>query len=294
MADTGSTVEIDARLLRDWPLPQPGSSADKDERGALLIVAGSAETPGAAALAATSAVRAGAGRLIVATAASIAAGLALQLPEARVIAVPETLAGGPAADGLAKLEPLLGRVDAILFGPGMQDAVATKTFARRIVKRALRAPLILDALAMDVVIDIRRFDRPPLMTPHHGEMAHLTGRSKESVSAEPEHHAREAATRWNAVVVLKGPLTVICAPNGACWRHDSGQAGLGTSGSGDVLAGVIGGLVARGAPLVQAAAWGVALHARAGRALAERLGPIGYLASELPAEIPRLMQRLAN
>ena len=87
---------------------------------------------------------------------------------------------------------------------------------------------------------------------------------------------------------------MIAAPNGACWRHDTDQPGLGTSGSGDVLAGIIGGIAARGAPLVQAAAWGVAVHARAGLALSERFGPIGYLASELPAEIPRLMHHLAE
>ena len=87
---------------------------------------------------------------------------------------------------------------------------------------------------------------------------------------------------------------MIAAPGGACWRHESGQPGLGTSGSGDVLAGIIAGIAARGVPLVQAAAWGVALHARAGERLSERFGPIGYLASELPAEIPRLMQQLAD
>ena len=97
--------------------------------------------------------------------------------------------------------------------------------------------------------------------------------TKEAVSADPERHAREAAPRWNAVVALKGATTYIATPDGDCWRHDSGQPGLGTSGSGDVLAGIIVGLAARGAPLAQAAVWGVALHARAGRALAERLGP---------------------
>jgi ADP-dependent NAD(P)H-hydrate dehydratase len=294
MVETPATLEIDTSLLRDWPLPQPGGAADKDERGSMLVIAGGPETPGAALLAATAALRAGAGRLAVATAASVASGLALALAEARVLALAETFGGGPAPDALAKLETLLGRVDAILIGPGLEDAAATRTFARRIVKRATRARLVLDALAMDVVLDVRRFQRTSIMTPHHGEMAHLTGLTKEAIAAEPERHAREAAARWNAVVVLKGALTVIAAPNGACWRHDGGQPGLGTSGSGDVLAGIIGGVVARGAPLVQAAAWGVALHARAGRTLSERLGPIGYLASELPAEIPGLMQRLAS
>ena len=133
-----------------------------------------------------------------------------------------------------------------------------------------------------------------LLTPHAGEMAHLTGATKEAVSADPERHAREAALRWNAVVALKGATTYIATPDGDCWRHVGSQPGLGTSGSGDVLAGIIVGLMARGVPLAQAAVWGIALHAHAGRALAERLGPIGYLARELPAEIPILLDKLAR
>jgi ADP-dependent NAD(P)H-hydrate dehydratase len=93
---------------------------------------------------------------------------------------------------------------------------------------------------------------------------------------------------------LKGASTFVATPDGGCWCHVSTHVGLATSGSGDALAGIIAGLATRGAPLAQAAAWGVALHSRAGRALAERVGPIGYLASELAAEVPRLMQRLAH
>ena len=175
MAGIDATGEIDARLLRDWPLPQPGGGADKEERGSTLVIAGSAETRGAAALAATSALRAGAGKLVVATVASIAAGLALTLAEARVIALPETPDGGIAPTALAKVEPLLGRIDALLIGPGLQDAAATRAFAKRVVKRATRAAVVLDALAMDVILDVRRFERTALLTPHAGEMAHLTG-----------------------------------------------------------------------------------------------------------------------
>jgi ADP-dependent NAD(P)H-hydrate dehydratase len=293
MAGIDSLAEIDTRLLREWPLPQPDGSADKEERGATLVIAGSAEMPGAALLAATSALRAGAGKIAVATVASVAPGLALRLAEARVLALPETDAGGIAADGMSKVEALLGKVDAVLVGPGLLDGAATRAFTRRLLKRT-GAALVLDALAMDVVLDVRRFDRAPLLTPHAGEMAHLTGLSKQEVNADPERHARERALRWNAVVVLKGATTYIATPDGECWRHTSSHAGLGTSGSGDALAGIIAGLAARGAPLAQAAAWGVALHARAGRALAERLGPIGYLAGEIPGEIPALLLKLAH
>jgi len=289
-----ATVAIDARLLRDWPLPVPGSAADKEDRGSTLVVAGSSETPGAALLAAQAALRAGAGKLAVATGASVARGLALALAEARVIALPESDLGGPAADGLARIETQLGKVDAVLIGPGLQDATATRAFARRLLKRTTRAAAVLDALAMDVILDVRRFERPPLVTPHAGEMARLTGFAREEILADPERHAREAALRWNAVVALKGATTMVATPDGDCWQHTSHQPGLGTSGSGDVLAGIIVGLAARGAPLAQAAAWAVALHAQAGATLAARRGPVGYLASELAAEVPALMEQLAH
>ena len=294
MAEIGATIDIDSQLLRGWPLPQPDGAADKEERGATLLIAGSAEMPGTAMLAATSALRAGAGKIAVATLADIAPGIALLLAEARVIAMAETEGGGIAADAMAKVEPLLAKVDAVLIGPGLQDSAATRAFTRRVVKKAARAAIVVDALAMDAVLDVRRFERAPLLTPHAGEMAHLTGLTREAVSADPERHAREAALRWNAVVALKGATTYIATPDGDCWRHVGGEAGLGTSGSGDVLAGIIVGLAARGASLAQAAVWGVALHACAGHALATRIGAIGYLAGELPAEIPTLLEKLAH
>ena len=286
-------AEIGAALLAGWPLPSLGQESDKEERGRILVIAGSPEMPGAAWLAAVSALRAGAGKLQVATAASVAAGLALRLPEARVIGLPETGSGGFAMSGLEKLDALLGKVDAIVIGPGLQDETATRLFTRGLVERARRAAVVLDALAMNVVADFSDFERPQLLTPHAGEMAHLSGQAKEDIEAEPERHAREAAGRWNAVVALKGATTFIATPDGRAWRHAGGHVGLATSGSGDTLAGIVGGLAARGAPLEQAAAWGVALHARAGLALAERVGALGYLASELPAEVPRLMERLS-
>ena len=98
---------------------------------------------------------------------------------------------------------------------------------------------------------------------------------------------------WHCVIALKGATTVIASPDGELWKHTGGRVGLGTSGSGDVLAGLAAGLAARGAPLPQAAVWAVALHARAGLALGRRGGALGYLARELPAEVPRLMRELA-
>ena len=145
---------------------------------------------------------------------------------------------------------------------------------------------------MRAVKHVTPFASPVLLTPHAGEMAKLSDSRKETVQAHPQQTARKAAHEWNAVVALKGAITHIGAPDQRVWRHQGGNVGLAISGSGDVLAGLVAGLVARGATLEQAAAWGVALHARAGEKLAERFGPLGYLARELAAEVPGVMAGL--
>ena len=287
-------VKVDDALLRAWPLPAPDAAGDKETRGRTVVIAGSREMPGAAWLAAVAALRAGAGKLVVATARSVASGLALKLPEARVIGLAETADGGLVADGQAALAEVLAVADAVLIGPGLQDAGASVRLVHDVISRSASRDdmrLVLDAAAMDAATD--RFTRPVLLTPHAGEMAHLSGIDKDTVCRDAEQLALQTARQRNAVVALKGATTWIAAPDGRCWRHDGGNVGLATSGSGDTLAGLICGLAARGAALEQAAVWGVALHARAGDALARRLGPLGYIASELLAEVPALMHRLA-
>jgi ADP-dependent NAD(P)H-hydrate dehydratase len=292
--DSGATrLQVTDALLRDWALPVPGPAGDKEERGRTLVIAGSREMPGAALLAATAVLRAGAGKLAVATAASVAAGLALELPEARVMALPESGSGGFLLEGVEQLASTLAKVDAVLIGPGLLDEEETCRFVAALLPRCGEAVVVLDALAMGVVSAIDgRFKRPVLLTPHAGEMAHLSGARKDDVVDDAEATARSAAHDWNAVVALKGARTHVAVPDGRVWVHDGGNAGLGTSGSGDTLAGIIAGLAARGAALEQAAVWGVALHARAGNELAQRQGPLGYLARELAAEVPALLARL--
>jgi NAD(P)H-hydrate repair Nnr-like enzyme with NAD(P)H-hydrate dehydratase domain len=145
---------------------------------------------------------------------------------------------------------------------------------------------------MDVVKDRGRLERPALLTPHAGEMAHLLGVDKSDVLASPERHVLDAAQRWNAVVALKGAVTLIATPQGEAWRHEAGHPGLATSGSGDVLSGLIAGIAARGAGIAQACAWGVVLHQQAARVLTRELGPFGFLARELARPVPRLLARL--
>ena len=284
--------QLDKRALRGWPLPQANSSSDKEARGQVLVVAGSREIPGAALLAATAALRAGAGKLTVATAQSVAPGLALLMPEARVIGLPETAAGGFLASSVEQLAQCAAQTSAVLIGPGLLDSEASCQFVEILLTRLSHVPVILDALAMDVALQAPPFAQPILLTPHAGEMAHLSGQPKDDVVADAPDLAQDMAKKHNAVIVLKGATTFIASPEGMAWEHVSGTAGLGTSGSGDVLAGIMAGLAARGAPLEQAAAWGVVLHALAGKRLAERHGRLGFLAREIPGEIPWVMHGL--
>jgi hydroxyethylthiazole kinase-like uncharacterized protein yjeF len=288
------SIDITARLLREWRLPMPAADADKEVRGHVLIIAGSREIPGAVLLAATAALRAGAGKLSIATAASVAPQIGIMVPEARVIGLVETPEGGLLAAGANSLHESCKKASAILIGPGMQDEAASAELVRALLPHCAHAPLILDAGAMCIARDGWRFDAPVLLTPHAGELASLTGADKDHINSRQEEAAHQAAQRWRATVALKGALTVIATPEGQQWRHQGGNTGLAISGSGDVLAGLIAGLAARGAALEQAAAWGVALHAMAGEQLALRHGPLGYLAREISAEVPALLRSLAT
>jgi hydroxyethylthiazole kinase-like uncharacterized protein yjeF len=287
-------VDVDDALLRAWPLPAADAEGDKESRGRVLVVAGSREIAGAAMLAATAALRAGAGKLAVAAPASVAQTLVLALPEARVIPLPETQQGGPDPAGVELLRRGADDTAAVLVGPGMMDAKATTAFVARLLPLFPQATVVLDALAMDAVLGPARPARPPVLLPHAGEMAHLTGLAKEEILARPLDVAMAQARRWGAVVALKGATTCVAVPDGQAWRHEACVPGLGTSGSGDVLAGIVAGLAARGAPPEQAAVWGVALHARAGTLLAREHGELGYLAREIASQVPRLMERLGR
>lgn len=279
---------LDSALLRAMPLPRPGDGG-KDERGRVLIAGGGPQLPGAVLLAGEAAVRAGAGKLQLAVAASAASALGVAVPEARVIALPEQ-GDALADDAHEALTDHLSGCDALLLGPGlMADG---EPLARAVLEKIGGHPLVLDAGALG---GLRRETASacPVLTPHAGEMARLLDRSREAVEADPLGAARQASERFGAVVAMKGASTHVVAPDGRAALYAGGGPGLGVSGSGDVLAGVIVGLLARGVEPFAATAWGVWLHGEAGRRLAERIGPLGFLARELPREIPALLGAFA-
>lgn len=281
-------------LRREWPLPQPSEGGDKEERGRVLVVGGSVEMPGAVILAATAALRAGAGKLRIAVPKSIAPLVAQSVPEGRVFALGETKTGAISPRASRKIAEEACKVQALLIGPGMIDSRAVKSLMMSLLPQVERPTVVLDAEALSCFADAPRFlDRvrcSTILTPHAEEMAGMTGCSEEEIEQSREETAIEAAGKFRAVLVLKGRETLIASPDRELYVNRAGNVGLATSGSGDVLSGIITGLAARGAQPLQAAAWGVHLHARAGERLAEARGPLGYLARELSAEIPSLME----
>lgn len=296
-APNSSPQLITPALLRGWPLPEPDEEGDKEERGRVLVVGGAAEMPGAIILAATAALRAGAGKLQIATARSIVQVVAAAVPEARVFPLPETKAGAIAATASTEIARRALEVQAVLIGPGMIDERAVTRLMKSVMPRLNRASVVLDAAALSCFEGstdlLARQKWQALFTPHAGEMAKLLGADKDSLKLEPEATARQAADALHAVVAFKGAETFIAAPGTTkTYCNRAGNVGLATSGSGDVLSGIMAGLAARGAPLIQAAVWGVYLHARAGERLARRMGRLGYLARELSAEVPALMSEL--
>ncbi|SDO57916.1 yjeF C-terminal region, hydroxyethylthiazole kinase-related [Methylobacterium phyllostachyos] len=284
--------------LKEHPLPTPREGS-KDDRGSALILGGSASVPGAALLASVAALRAGAGKLKIATAQSAAVGMALTVPEAMVVGLPETSDGG--IDGERALECLRTAAegcDALLVGPGLLGSKPTTAMAVELLHRLPTATFILDAAAICALAshadDVRRHKGRVVITPHAGEMAQLLDRSRDAVEADPLDAALTAADLLQVVVVMKGARTWIVDPQGARWLYEGGGVGLATSGSGDALAGIVVGLLARGVEPLSAALWGVYLHGEAGRRLAASVGPIGFLARELSGEVPRILHEASD
>jgi hydroxyethylthiazole kinase-like uncharacterized protein yjeF len=285
-------------LLANFPLPDPDQDGGKERRGRVLVVAGSRELPGAAILAGTGALRVGAGKLQIATGRSVAPYIGVAVPEARTIGLPETKSGAIAVAATDTVCSHARECKALLIGPGLMDAKAACSLAATILSDAVDVPAIVDAAAMmrlrQHVDAIGGRATPIIVTPHTGEMAGILSVDKREVEAAPASFAVALARELRCIVVLKGRTTWITESNGGLWRHDDGHIGLATSGSGDVLAGFMAGLLARGAEPVHAALWAVVVHAQAGERLAASMGPIGYLARDLLPQAPLVLTSLAE
>jgi NAD(P)H-hydrate epimerase len=296
-----------ADFVRGW-LPRRPRDAHKGTFGRAIVVAGSVNYPGAAALAGEAAYRVGAGLVTLAVPSILQSLLAPQLPEATWLLLPSEM-GAIGEGGAAVLQPELASTQALLLGPGFGRDPATQTFLIRLLRGEVgaraslgflhnaqsgkAAPTTFPGCVMDA--DGLRLlgaqdcwwellPERSVLTPHPGEMSALTGLDKEAIQRNRVDTARQAAAKWNAIVVLKGAHTVVADPAGPCAILPFATSALARAGTGDVLAGAIVGLLAQGVEAWRAAVLGAYLHGRAGELAAEALeDPAGVLAGDILA-----------
>lgn len=268
---------VTPELLRQWGMPDPGNS--KKTRGRVMVVGGSRRSPGAILLAGEAALRVGAGRLGLVVPLSIEAQIGVVIREAAIFALPER-----AADPIeGQLRDELAAADAVLVGPGFDEPDETRATVEAVADAGVSC-LVLDAFGLGVLPDIERarLPRALILNPNEEEAALLLGRDLAEDGDERRiRDLAEIAEGFDAVVNCYGDVV---DPTGASWHVPAGGAGLGTSGSGDVLAGAIAGMAARGLAAERAAAWASWAHASAGDRLTEHPG-LGFLAGDLAREL---------
>jgi hydroxyethylthiazole kinase-like uncharacterized protein yjeF len=279
---------IDAPGVRAL-LPGRGGTDYKGDAGHLLLIAGSPGKTGSAWLAARAALRTGAGLVTIASTAAGQVALDTKVIEEMTA----RYSGGEDADGgsFAAIEAMLARphVRALALGPGIPTGPGMRALVERLVEE-VKVPLVLDADGLNLLGDrgarmLSAAGAPRVVTPHPGEMARLVGRPTADIQQARVETARTFAAASNAVVVLKGPRTLIAAPDGAVFVNPAIEPALGTAGSGDVLTGVIGALLAQGMAPLEAAIAGVFLHGRAGALVGRTHGAPGAIAGDLPEAV---------
>lgn len=288
------TEVLDASWYARHPLTSSSEGGDKDARGTVLVIGGSTFVPGAPILTGEAALRVGAGKVQLGVVETVAPLVGVNFPEAAVAALAVDSKGEITSAALQGLHSLARSCDVLVVGPGMgKSACVDGSLEAFLDTLSPEASVLLDAGALAALNQLKRgfAERPNrcVITPHHGELATLLGCDRDAVAGAAERAARVTAERFNVIVTLKAETTFVAVPGGMTLRYVSQAEGLGTAGSGDVLAGVIAGLLAGGGDPVLAAAWGVKLHGEAAITPAGRaIGTKGYLARELLGFLPRL------
>ena len=277
--------------LKQFPLP-PVVDGDKETKGRILIIAGCREMAGAALLVARSAMRAGAGKLRMITVDAVAIGTSLAMPEAMVLGLEEARDGGFTRKAIRRIGEEADHSDVVVAGPGMANSTTCGQLAEVLLESA--TPVVLDAAllhSLEPVGPKNRRGPAPVLLPHAGELASLLECDESEIESDPVGCGMRAAELHQAIVLVKGVTSHVVTPDGRAWTYKGGAPGLGVSGSGDTLAGIVGGLMARGAEPLTSLLWAALLHGEAGEGLTAKVGPIGFLAREISDEIPGLLPR---
>jgi len=270
-------------------LPCRAPDAHKGSCGKIGIVAGCARYAGAATLAARAAMRSGAGLVTLLVPASLNGIVRYGTVEATTIPMAETETGSIAEHGVDAVIPFLQERDALAIGPGLSRDEETLSAVRRILD-AVSVPAVLDADALFAfagqTASLRGYRFPKILTPHPGEMATLLGISPREVQENRLEVARTAAEQTEAVVILKGARTVVAAPDGQIFINPTGNAGMASGGTGDVLTGMVASLLGQGLDSLSAAVSAVYLHGLAGDLAAAAKGESALVASDLIESLP--------
>ncbi len=291
LADDLTAFLLTPDVTASW-LPGRNANSHKGSYGKVLAAVGSKRYPGAAYLACAAAGRAGAGLVTGAVAEPVWAVSAAKLAEATWLPLPAT-DDGMIAGGAQEVQDLLAGYDALVLGCGLGQSEPTRRFVATLLAASDLPPTVIDA---DGLNNLTQVDNWPaelpadaVLTPHPAEMARLSKLSVADVVARRWQLALEKAAAWQTVLLIKGPYTVVAEPGGLLAVLPIATDALATAGTGDVLAGIIGGLLAQGVPAFQAACLGAAVHGAAGERCAAELGSMGTLAGDLLPRIPGVL-----
>jgi NAD(P)H-hydrate epimerase len=278
---------VGARVLRE--VPRRGPDSTKFSSGNVFIIGGSRGLTGAPSMSALAAMRAGAGYVTVGAATSLELSFTVRLLEAMMVGLPEQ-DGALTPEAIEPALSAIRRSDAVVLGPGLGRSPQAQAFARELVLR-VDVPLVIDAdglnaLAGHVEELLPRRRWPTVLTPHAGELGRLLELESEEIGRSRLEHARDASVRWKAFLVLKGDDTLVAAPTGRVAVSRGAAPGLATAGTGDVLSGVIGAMLAKGLAPAPAACAAVYAHVRAGQLAAAPHGADGVIASDVIRALP--------
>ncbi|MDH4071004.1 MAG: NAD(P)H-hydrate dehydratase [Ignavibacteria bacterium] len=278
-------------------LPPRPHRAHKHSVGKVLVIAGSRNYTGAPYMCAQSALRSGAGTVMLVVPSSIHLLLAKKLTEAMVLGVPETDEGTLSIDAFDTIEERIGWADVVVAGPGLSRHADTMFLLRRLLKKIPR-PLVLDADGLAPLRDqpalVRQRKSPTVLTPHTGELGYMINRDAAEIESCRIAAAREAAAAFRSTLLLKGSPTVTALREGGVILNSTGNAGMATAGSGDVLAGVIAGLIGQGVPAGKAAWAGALIHGLSGDLARKRFGERGLMALDICDQIPHALNLIES
>ncbi|MCC8166725.1 MAG: NAD(P)H-hydrate dehydratase [Planctomycetes bacterium] len=283
--------------LNELP-PLPGRTPDshKGDYGRVLVIAGSAGMTGAGAMSCLASLRSGVGVVLWALPKSLNTVGESMFPEIMTLPIPDTPSGAPAMDAREILVEAARETNCVVLGPGLPVAGDTGELMRLLIPEIFPT-LIIDggafsAIGTDFMI-IRKRQGPTIITPHPGEMGRITGKTGAQVQEKRQDFAVKYAKHSGAIVALKGKGTIV-TDGTSVDVNESGNAGMSTAGSGDILCGVISALVGQGLPPFEATKLGVYLHGLAGDIAAEELGMHGVIASDIAARLPAAFRQYAS